>query len=319
LFLIKYLKSFFILKKIKQYLFYKYYCLVRSRISFFDYQNFNFEIPFYSQYNNIGHYGNRCYGNYYALKNAFRENFIEDSIIEHGIYFGENILIDDYKDRLPKVIYTYGDYRFNVLKSHEILSNLQIIKVGPFIKYATSFYSTNELKSIKDKLGKTLTIFPVHSYFDSNPSYVLEGFRDSIKTHSANYDTILVCIYWVDIVNGLHNKFLSLEKVKIVCAGTRNDPYFLGRLKNIIELSDMTMTNAIGTHIGYCVSLNKPLFYYNSNVKWDNSKDLHDGYNKEFYNIFYKENNLFLKEFGDFNTVLTSNQINLVKYYWGEF
>jgi hypothetical protein len=310
---------FFRIKIIKQYLFYKYYCLVRSRISFFDYKNFNFEIPLYSKYNNIGHYGNRCYGNYYAIKNKLKEKFIEDSIIEHGIYFGENVLIDDYKDRLPKAIYTYGEYRFNVLKANKILSNLQVIKVGPYIKYAKSFYSPVELKNIKAEQGKTLTIFPVHGSSDSNPSYVPEDFIDSIKFHSVDFDTILVCLYWVDIVNGLHNKFLLIDKVKIVCAGTRNDPYFLGRLKNIIELSDMTMTNAIGTHLGYCVSLNKPLFYYNSNVKWDNSKDLHDVYNKQYYSVFFNENNLFLNEFGDFSTVLNSNQINLVKYFWGEF
>lgn len=315
---IKYFKALFIIKKTKQYIFYRFFCLKRSKISFFEYDKFKSEIPLYSKYNNIGHYGNRCYGNYYALKNVLGKNFVEDSIIEHGIYFGENVLLDDYNDRIPEVIYTFGDYRYEVLKKEKLLSKVKICKVGPYIKYARNFYSANDLIKIKSGLGKTLTVFPVHSSSDSTPVYELDNFIDSINFYSKKFDSILVCLYWVDIINGLHDKFLSLNNVKIVCAGTRNDPFFLGRLKDIIELSDMTMTNAIGTHLGYCVSLSKPLFYYNSSVKWDNSEDLKDSYNHKYYDIFYKENNLFLTEFGKFETTLNINQINLVKYFWGE-
>ena len=44
----------------------------------------------------------------------------------------------------------------------------------------------------------------------------------------------------------------------VVTAGYIMDPLFLSRLKSIIQLSDLTMSNNVGTHLGYCIYLNKP-------------------------------------------------------------
>ena len=45
-----------------------------------------------------------------------------------------------------------------------------------------------------------------------------------------------------------------------VCCGHLFDLLFLQRLRSLIEIADATISNGVGSHIGYCVYLNKPHF-----------------------------------------------------------
>ena len=73
--------------------------------------------------------------------------------------------------------------------------------------------------------------------------------------------------------NGSHKNY---EKAgfKIVCSGYRDDIFFLGRLRSLIAISDLTVSNAIGTHVPYCLTLEKPHILINDS-KIGNVKDTH--------------------------------------------
>ena len=42
----------------------------------------------------------------------------------------------------------------------------------------------------------------------------------------------------------------------------REDCLFLSRLRSLISISDLTMSNSVGTHVGYCVYMGKPHYVY---------------------------------------------------------
>ena len=58
-----------------------------------------------------------------------------------------------------------------------------------------------------------------------------------------------------------------------VTAGHIYDPFFLSRLKSIIDLATITTSNEIGTHIGYCIFMGKPHYFYNSSVEYKSTSE----------------------------------------------
>lgn len=50
---------------------------------------------------------------------------------------------------------------------------------------------------------------------------------------------------------------ISKKKYEVVTAGHYYDYNFLPRLRSIIETSDITMSNNLGSHLGQCIYLNK--------------------------------------------------------------
>jgi fructose-1-phosphate kinase PfkB-like protein len=78
------------------------------------------------------------------------------------------------------------------------------------------------------------------------------------------------------------------------------------------------MSNDLGTHIGYCISLGKPhyLFCQEIEIKHINEKFLeHSDDTRE--NKIKKERQLFSKLFSSSDPVITEEQRQVVNYYWG--
>ena len=79
--------------------------------------------------------------------------------------------------------------------------------------------------------------------------------------------------------------------------------------KDLIMLSDMMLTNGLGTHIGYSICLGKPVFFYNQKTY----------VNSESKNSLSDTESEFIKEFGDFSFSISNAQEKLVKEYWGNW
>ena len=79
------------------------------------------------------------------------------------------------------------------------------------------------------------------------------------------YDTVLVCAYNNDIYKGLLKKY-ERRNWYIVTGGNIYGEFFYNRLKTIINLSDYTISNKLGTHVGCCLFLNKPHTIYQSDI-----------------------------------------------------
>ena len=100
---------------------------------------------------------------------------------------------------------------------------------------------------------------------------LIKQIKNLVNSH--NIKTVLICLYWKDIKMGIHKNY---EKAgfKIVCSGYRDDIFFLARLRSLIEISDLTASNSVGTHVPYCLTLEKPHILIDDS-KIGNVKDIY--------------------------------------------
>ncbi len=210
------------------------------------------------------HKSNDWYGHATAFKKYARlkNDYPIKAAIEHGPFFGSFIWPQDLNNSLPAMI-TFSKKRAKFLEKK---TGKKIYSVGPYIHYAKHHLSKKKLEQEKKRLGKNLLVFPVHSTSISGLDYDIEEFCKAIKKLSKQFDTVRVCLYWKDI---LHEKDKVYKKYgfEVVTAGHVFDSRFLPRLKSIIALSSATMSNSVGTHLGYSVFLKKPHYLYKQKIK----------------------------------------------------
>lgn len=246
-------------------------------------------------------------------KNKKYNRFINyATYIEHGVDFGnlmENI-----------------DYASNVITmSTERLKCLtplfETTAVGPYIAYADCLFNISERKLLKKKIGMVLLVFPVHSINTVNAIFDEELLIEKIEAIRHNYDTIIVCVYYDDFIKGRSAVYTKMD-YKIVSAGERNDPYFLSRLKTILELSTHCLTNGVGTHIGYAIYHDKPVMLFQQKVEHRGHKEdfEQNGYGGEIFINYKAEYEKTIKQFNMiFNEkpIITPQQLEFVERYWG--
>ena len=210
---------------------------------------------------------NNLYGISYAIKKHINEPINKNLNVhfEHGIYLG-NYISKDTLISFPKKIITFGEER----KKHlSVVSEKKVIAIGPYILYAKSLLDDIEINKIKSEIGRILLVFPSHSVKDLDVEYNYKMFNNKILEEKVNYDTVLVCLYHLDAQN---EKIVSNYQelgCTIVCAGHKYDQNFLSRLRSIIEMSDFTISNSIGTHISYCYALGKNHRIFNQNIYYE--------------------------------------------------
>ena len=176
--------------------------------------------------------------------------------IEHGLYIAA-------KGKQYAHEITFGDYRERALT----IAHSKAVKIGPYIHYATPLLNEDEFNVLKQQVGKVLLVFPMHSIDALTVAYDIAVFIEYIEKKKAPYDTVIVCLHWKDFEL---NKATAYEakSYKIVTAGHPYDDYFLPRLKTIINLSDMVVSNDVGTHVGYCIYMNKPVNLFTQSVQY---------------------------------------------------
>lgn len=235
----------------------------RKKFGIFEYNNLSLPLKNYTfqTYN-----GNNTFGILKILENYCGKKTVKNIAIEHGFYLGE--FCDEREMKYSNII-TMSESRKDILQKRN--KNLRVIEVGPYIHYAKSYYTEEEMQKIKSIYGKTLLVFPTHSLDSLNIQD--NFFIEKIEEIKHDYDTVFICLFYVDIQNGQYKKYLE-KGYKIVTAGHRYDIKFLERLRSIIELSDYTISSSFGTHVIYCTHLNKP----------------HSIFEGE---LFYKENHKF--------------------------
>lgn len=264
--------------------------------------------------------------NYYGLGRTLKKyaNLPKstNSYIEHGIFFGPNVVPWE-RDWKVKNIIVPSLIREQYLKMKGIKK--RIVVVGPYIHYAKSLLTNFEYEQIKKKLGKTLLVFPTHSIMNVTVEYDIAHFISFIESIRSNYETILICLYWLDALNLQTVEMYKKHDFKIITAGNRFDPYFLSRLKAIISLADDSISNDVGTHIGYCIYLNKSHYIFTQPVSY-RAKDmveeirLHNSYNKIGADVRLYENeiNEVKAAFSVFTPAKISElQHQVVNKYWG--
>lgn len=210
---------------------------------------------------------NNLYGISYTIKKFIKFPIHKNLEVhfEHGIYLG-NYISKDFLISFPKKIITFGDER----KKHiSLVSQKKVTAIGPYILYAKSLLNDTEINKIKSEIGRVLLVFPSHSVKDLEVEYNYSVFNNKILEEKVNYDTVLVCLYYLDAQNQKVVSNYQELGCTIVCAGHKYDQNFLSRLRSIIELSDFTISNSMGTHISYCYALGKNHRIFNQNIYYE--------------------------------------------------
>lgn len=239
---------------------------------------------------------------------------IIDGFIEHGLYVDNSINPEEIGGNN---LWTLGEERRKYLGKYMDIRHVHA--VGPYILYADDYHDDETLRQIKNKLGRVLLVFPTHSthWIDVNfntTEFIKEIHRVRIEK---DFDTVLVCVYWKDILNGVAVEY-EKQGFKVCTAGHIFDENFMPRLKSIIKLSDMCMGNRLGTHVGYCVALGKGYYSFSMNTDYDFhgeecTYDLHEDYE------YKKELEKLLDvNFGSYHEDITEENREFIRKYWGE-
>lgn len=307
-------------------LLWQYHCLyeidntseieARAALPIFDYQALsqplsNWQRHFISE--------NDLYGNAYVLKQHFPVD--EYTRIEHGVYFGEHVPPRN-SDTITRTIITFSEYRKKILQQY---IDKPIITTGSYIYYANMLLNPTQFASLKSSLGRVLLVFPSHSIAGVHVQFDMQKWIEYIESIRQDFDTVLVCLYFKDVTQ--HAEQYQSHGYRIVTAGHIQDYHFLERLKTIISLSDMTVSNNLGTHIGYCVSLGKPHHIFHSQIDYvahhnksgARAAEQERKQRTEAQWLKYEqEKQAIIALFSQMTDTISAEQQECVNYYWGQ-
>lgn len=286
--------------------------------SCFDYQNFHsfhgFRIGVYSF--------NLLYGNYKAIKKLSKGKFnpLRD-FSEHGIVFSDSLQsIPQLNLSKIRDIYTCSDIRKSIITKYVELqkANNKVYAVGPFILGAQDFWTEAQITQLKKQYGKILLCYPAHSIVNVKNEFDLDEFIKSIEKIKNYFQSVFVCLHLLDINGPLERKCID-RGYKVVSNGHPDDPLFLSRQKSVMMLSDMVMSNCIGTHIGYSIAVGTPFYFVPQKIT-NLSKA------GEFVNEYEKVEKKrkdeleieILTLFGDFSFEINRQQREFIEKIWGK-
>lgn len=274
----------------------------RSSIDLFDYKLLSEPLPFcpFEKIKDSNYYGYvRALKEYIGLPNA-KIN------IEHGLYFNDSVsYYANYKTF--DTIMTFSDYRLEIIKKNGI--NKRLLAIGPYIHYAQPLLDENDFVKLKSGLGRVLLYMPFHSTNLSNgtsPQFSKEV--DMVEDFKTKYgfDIVIVCVYYRDLQYKDCIKLYKEKGFKVTTAGHQLDWYFVRRLKSIISLADITVSNRVGTNLGFCIHLGKPHIVIND---YPNKYDL----TKQGGRVGKELSDLF----AEYSEEISEKQYKAVAYYWG--
>lgn len=296
----------------------KYFKLENSTNQIKESEIFDYESnikPKFHKYTEL-YRGNTYYGNERIMNLYSGHKEPIKGCIEHGLYFGETTFDAEIKDSGLPGLLTYSEVRRNHIREK---SDIYTIAVGPYIHYAKEM-DEMKIKNIRKKIGKTLLVFPMHSTDVIKCEYDIEEYIKYIRKFSEDkkFQSVIVCMFYRDIELGRAKKYINAG-FKIVSAGYKVDPFFLERLKSVFLISDYVLTNDVGTHVGYAVYLNKPVFIWKQNREYNGrgKNDVLENVPTEKFESANNEKEEIYKAFSKFSKNISSHQFELCKKYWG--
>lgn len=285
----------------------------RTKLSLLNYQELAQPLPLYPYFNIKD---NNIYGTGSVLKQAGLKLDLEKCLVEHGLIFGD--LVQEHNAvTFAENIVTFSKYR-----EEKILKKIKknVICIGPYIKYSKSILSPLAFEDLKQKLKRTLLVFPSHSNDTTVVDFNSKLFMQEIEGLSKNFDSVLICLYWKDIILGRAEEYEKMGYY-ITCAGHSYDFNFLKRLRAIIELSDFTMSNNVGTHVGYTVCLGKGHFIFQQQIKKMEDPESSEAKQRgdQEWSSYARDVGEVVEAFKEIHFFPSSEQRQIIKKYWGEF
>lgn len=204
---------------------------------------------------------NNLYGHLYSLSKYYNLSSLKtELIVQHGIFLQGT----EKNASLNGVDFYISMNHSDMITSGNVYSSKQLLSIGPYILYSEDLLDLESYKKVKSDFGKTLLVVLPHT--DGITSKKSIKVKDIIYSNDAvghylsdfnhGYDTVLVLDFFKDFSPQKREYFNSLG-YKYCLAGNSFDPFFLSRLKLLIELSDKAICFTFGSHIGYFYALNK--------------------------------------------------------------
>jgi hypothetical protein len=236
------------------------------------------------------------------------------AVIEHSPAYTEKFY-DPHMNSKIQAMFVVSSFRAAQISSR---FNKTVFAIGPYIHYAPHLLDKEALEKEKKRLGKNLLVFPAHSVTNYRLSFDVPALIQKIKQIGKDFDTIRISLGWQNILDGDAEIYIK-NGFEIVTAGNIMNQMFLSRLKSIIELATMTVSNIIGTQIGYCVIWNKPHFVIKtlfqrsgSKIQFANTSDPND-----FSSPGNKASKEILDAFMEIRDDITPKQREIIDRYWG--
>lgn len=199
---------------------------------------------------------------------------------------------------------------------HQFTSNPDVYAVGAAFFYAKSLLDEEQLSIEKKRLGKNLLAFPMHSQTNVDTNYDPNKFLNILKEERKRFDTVRVCMYWKDILRGSHKVFEDAG-FECVCNGHLFDPNFLRRQKTLFQLADATISNGVGSHIGYSIYTETPHWLIDDEYEYVNT--LKGGDAEDLTDVSKRNNFLRVKKafLDNENYTITPEQHEVIDEFWG--
>lgn len=139
--------------------------------------------------------------------------------------------------------------------------------IGPLALYAR--------RSPVTQGPRTLAVFPTHSSHRVRTEFDIDAFVGMIDEVRGEFERVLVCVYWKDVLHGLHRTF-EARGLACVSAGHMFDPEFLPRLLAILDGATMVFTNEVGTHMLIATLLDKPVWLRRMEIRYVAAQEILD-------------------------------------------
>ena len=256
-------------------------------------------------------WSNQAYGHNYILKRYSGFRGVINASIEHGPYLDS----DDGEYTYPGTpsVIVFSDQRRDLIRSRG--TNKLVFSIGTAPYYGKTIYDEYDLRVIKDNLGKTLLVYPIHDihnfHYLQNADRFVEFIRNIVREH--HYDTVLVCMYFVDIERGRHLKYQK-EGWTIVSAGCGSNYDFCDITKSIISLADYAVFQSYTSAIGFCTFMNVPAMIYHQDILFSEK-----GRDDLQTDKGMKEDTLaaFETVFEDYNEIISKEKYDFCNFWFG--
>lgn len=228
---------------------------------------------------------------------------------EHGLGLRKAVCQIEVMHHVSHIL-TFSSFREEIISD---LTDITPVAIGPYIAYAENYHSNVYIERMKKKYGRVLLVMPSHSIKGIDVDYNVKQFIQQIENSKEKFDTVIVCMYFQDIIRGLWKPYEKMG-YHIVSAGNTGSPYFLSRLKYILRLSDAVIMNAATTGMCYAMYMNLPIFLLQQQMNYNvtcrnNAYETDLGLKKQLEKLYELFDN---KEF-----VITKEQVELGNYLFG--
>lgn len=198
---------------------------------------------------------NDFYGHARAMK-AYAGRPLNVSLkasMEHGAALVDKCWDELLRAPLPAVL-VMSRFRKEVVTR---LTDKPVHVLGPFLHYAGHALPPEERTAQRQRLGRMLLAFPVHSSHNITIDCCVDSFCRKLERLGKDFDSIVVCVYWKDVLLGRADEYVQ-RGFEVVSCGHMFDLDFLPRLKTLLRLASLTVSNGLSTALGYSLSMNIP-------------------------------------------------------------